>query len=125
MVKSTACSSRGRRFDLQHPHGGSQSSLTPVAGHTLASDTLFWLPQVMYSRAVMAHTFNPSPWDQRPPRPAKAQIFNGEIMYDPSAVAQNCNPSTAKAKAELIQLSRPACFAYQVLGQPELYSETL
>lgn len=45
MVKSTAHSSKGWRSDFQHPRGGSQSSVTPVARHTLASDTLFWLPQ--------------------------------------------------------------------------------
>ena len=29
-VKSTGCSCRGPRFDSQHPHGGSQSSVIPV-----------------------------------------------------------------------------------------------
>ena len=29
-VKSTSCSSRGPRFDFQHPDGGSQLSVTPV-----------------------------------------------------------------------------------------------
>lgn len=45
VAKSTACSSRGWRSHFQHPRGGSQSSVTTVAWHTLASDTLFWLPQ--------------------------------------------------------------------------------
>lgn len=30
MVKSTDCSSKGRGFHFQHPHGGSQFSVTPV-----------------------------------------------------------------------------------------------
>ena len=30
VVKSTDCSSRGPRFNSQHPHGGSQLSVAPV-----------------------------------------------------------------------------------------------
>ena len=32
MLKSTGCSSRGPEFNSQHPHGGSQPSVTPVQG---------------------------------------------------------------------------------------------
>lgn len=32
MVKSTACSSRGPRFNSQHPHDGTQLSVTPDPG---------------------------------------------------------------------------------------------
>lgn len=35
MVKSTSCSSRGLGFSSQHPHGGSQASVTE-------SSALFW-----------------------------------------------------------------------------------
>ena len=38
-VKSPGCSSRGPGFDSQHPHGGSQLSMTPFPGE---SDALFW-----------------------------------------------------------------------------------
>ena len=31
-VKSTGCSSRGAGFNSQHPHGGSEPSVTPVPG---------------------------------------------------------------------------------------------
>jgi hypothetical protein len=30
VVRSTGCSCRGPRFNSQHPHGGSQLSLTPI-----------------------------------------------------------------------------------------------
>jgi hypothetical protein len=36
VIKSTGCSSRGQRFDSQHPHGSLQSSLTPVPGDSSA-----------------------------------------------------------------------------------------
>jgi hypothetical protein len=36
VVKST-CSSRGIRFNFQHPHGCSQSAVTSLPGHLMAS----------------------------------------------------------------------------------------
>ncbi|CAO2639813.1 hypothetical protein LEMLEM_LOCUS25074, partial [Lemmus lemmus] len=39
-VKSTDCSSRGPRFNSQHPHGSSQLSEDPVPGNlTLHTNT--------------------------------------------------------------------------------------
>jgi hypothetical protein len=37
MVKSTSCSSRGPGFGSQHPHHGSQSSVTLVPGDLMLS----------------------------------------------------------------------------------------
>ena len=37
MVKSIGCSSRGPEFNSQHPHGGSQPSVTPVLGDLMPS----------------------------------------------------------------------------------------
>lgn len=49
--KSTVRSSGGPRFDSQHPHGGSQPSLT------LAHDTLLWPSQAAGSNTCLyAHT---------------------------------------------------------------------
>jgi hypothetical protein len=39
-VKSTDFSSRGSRFESQHPHGGSQPSETPVSGDLMSSSDL-------------------------------------------------------------------------------------
>lgn len=39
-VKNIGCSSRGSRFNSQHPHGRSQPSLTPVPGGLTPSSGL-------------------------------------------------------------------------------------
>ena len=40
VVKSTGCSSRGPRFEPQHPHVGSQPSITPAPGDLVTSSGL-------------------------------------------------------------------------------------
>ena len=39
-VKSTEYSSRGSRFESQHPHDGSRASVTPVPGNLMPSSGL-------------------------------------------------------------------------------------
>ena len=39
-LRSTGCSSRGPRFNSQHPHGSSQVSVTPVPGDLIPSSGL-------------------------------------------------------------------------------------
>jgi hypothetical protein len=40
-VKGTICSCRGHGFGSQNPHGGSQTSVTPVPGALMPSFDLF------------------------------------------------------------------------------------
>jgi hypothetical protein len=40
VVKSTGCLSEGPWFDSQHPHGGSQQSVTAAPGHLMSSSGL-------------------------------------------------------------------------------------
>jgi hypothetical protein len=40
VVKNTVCSSRGPRFNSQHPHSGSQLLMTPVPGDLMLFSAL-------------------------------------------------------------------------------------
>ena len=40
MVKSAGCSCKEPRFNSQHPHGGSQPSITPAPGDLMLSSGL-------------------------------------------------------------------------------------
>ena len=48
MVKSTVCSSRGPGFNSQHPHGGSQQSLTSVWGCLISFSGRNYLEQTNF-----------------------------------------------------------------------------
>jgi hypothetical protein len=57
VFKSTGCSSRGPRFNSQHPYNGSQISVTPVPGNiTPSSGFLRHCVHLTYMQAKHSYT---------------------------------------------------------------------
>ena len=55
VIKNTGCSCRGPRFSSQHPHGGSQPSVTPAPGNLMPSSGLSWHPPTHTETPTYTH----------------------------------------------------------------------
>ena len=63
VVRCTGCSSRGPRFDSQHPHDGSQPSVTLVPGDLMPSSgiqgtTCTWYPEIHKGKTTTRKIIN-------------------------------------------------------------------
>jgi hypothetical protein len=102
VVKNTVCSSKGPRFNSQHPHGSLKLSVTPVPrglhtnAHKIKLNELFI--KESFSQVAVVHAFNPSTWEAETGRFLSSRPAWSTKVSSRTARAIQRNPVSGKIK---------------------------